>query len=68
MSWIIALFVSALTVLAKLHMTFPAALIVVAAICAAVAGLAWLIATGIGRLLEPEPRYRTTTAPEWSTA
>ena len=68
MSWIITLFVAVLAVLAKAHMTFPSALLVVAALGIAVLALAWLIATGIGRLLEPEPRYRTTTAPEWSTA
>ena len=68
MSWLITAFVAALTILAKAHLSFPATFLVVAAIGAAVLALAWLIATGTGRLLEPEPRYRTTTAPEWSTA
>jgi hypothetical protein len=66
MSWLITAFVAALTVLAKVHLSFPATFLVVAAIGAVVLVLAWLIATGIGRLLEPEPHYRT--APDWSTA
>ena len=64
MSWIIALFAAVLTVLAKAHMSFPSALLVVAALVVACLALAWLIATGLGRLIESEPRYRT---PEWST-
>lgn len=60
----IAAFAVVLTVLAKMHMTFPAALTAVAAVVAACFALAWLIATGIGRLAESGPYYRTAYATE----
>lgn len=60
----LAAFATVLAILAKARMTFPSALIAVAALVAACLALAWLIATGIGRLAESGPYYRTTRATE----
>jgi hypothetical protein len=62
----LAAFALVLTILAVTHLSFPASLIAVAAVIAACLALAWLIATGLGRLVDSSPRYRT--APDWSTA
>jgi hypothetical protein len=53
-----------LSLIAKAHLTLPAAVVAVAAVTVACLLLAALAAMALGRLLESAPHYR----PEWSTS
>jgi hypothetical protein len=53
-----------LSLIAKAHLTLPAAVIAVAAVTVACLLLAALAAMALGWLLESAPHYR----PEWSTS
>jgi|HubBroStandDraft_6_1064221.scaffolds.fasta_scaffold49723_10 hypothetical protein len=66
MTRILAAIAALLLALAMTRLSLPAVLIAAASVTSGCLVLAWLIATGLGRLVESGPRYRT--APDWSTA